>query len=171
MTGEVRDFLADMHAMCVSAVSETESPNPVVAAELVEKLRANDPELLTGWLNARAVAVLNDYLRHLDSVQRAKTRVRAPGRAFAEAARAFEAGEAPMRIFEARYVISDVGARRRVGDMTGADHKFVADRYGDSARRDAFLESVHRAVAAVVGDRRTEEVYSAEQYAAMFKGI
>lgn len=166
---ETRDYLAEMHAVLTAAISDTETPNPVVAQDIVDKLRANDPDLLNGWLHLRAAAIVCEHLGRIDHSERRHTRAVAAGRAFAEAAARHEAGEADaMAGFEARYVINDDGARRRVADMTGPDHLFVAGKYGESARTQRFLESVHRAVAKKVGNRRTAEVFTAEQYAAMF---
>lgn len=164
-----RDFLAEMRAICQEAIDSTEQPNPMVARDVVDKLRANDPELLTGWLLARAATTVCDYLTMMDHSQRAHSRQVGPGRAFADAAARFEAGEADaLAMFEGRYVIDEKGTRRRVADMTGPDHLFVAGQYGESARTARFLESVHRAVAKKCGARRTSEVYTPEAYAAMF---
>ena len=164
-----RDFVGEMRALCEKAISDTEQPNPVVAQEIVDRLLGGDPELLSGWLLAKAPTIVCDYLRQIDHTSRGRVRITAPGKAFADAAARFEAGQSDaMVVFEARYVVNEDGARRRVADMTGPDHVFVAREYAESARTQKFLESVHRAVAKKVGDRKTSEVYTPEQYVALF---
>lgn len=145
----------------------------LVADDIVEKLRANDPELLSGWLNERAGEILGDYIRHRCNSTRSHVRSMAGRRAFAEAAEAF----AETRIaavfdpFRVVYVVNDEDLRRPVADMTGADHLYVASGYALSAKQSLMEEAFHRAVAKKVGGKRTSEVFTTEQYESMYRSI
>lgn len=53
---------------------------------------------------------------------------------------------------------------RKVADMTGADHRHVADEYEAFGRRQILLAQFHRTVAKKIGERRTADVMSEEDY-------
>lgn len=55
-----RDFAAEMRAVIEAEAAGGPYVSAVVAAHIVDKLRATDPELLDGWLQAGAV----QFLRH-----------------------------------------------------------------------------------------------------------
>lgn len=120
---EDRDYIGEMQAVCTAAIERTEQPNPLVAADIVERLSAEDRDLLLGWLLARAPGIVCDYLRMLDSASRSKARRAVGAQDFAERAKRFEAGETEaFSTWDARFTIDEKGTRRRLGDMTSADH-------------------------------------------------
>lgn len=166
-----RDYLAEMNDACRRALDGSPDPLRLVAEKLAGRIAADDPDLLGGWLRLRAATALGDHMAHMNRSDRAVARERSGPRAFAVARQAFEAGEtgALGAMFRARYRVGD-GSERRVADMTGPDHLFVSDSYRDDSKHAAFLGRVHRAVAKKVGDRKTSEVYTEEQYADMFGG-
>lgn len=49
-----RDYAAEMRVL-IDSEGDSLDPAPIVAERIVEKLRADDPELLAGWLDAGAV--------------------------------------------------------------------------------------------------------------------
>jgi hypothetical protein len=166
-----RDYVAEMAAAIEAAMPDGDYVAPIVAAELVERLRAEDPELLSGWLHLRAAVFLADSIARRSNSLRSAARVMAPRRAFAEASKVFETGAAPLALepFKTEYVVDGGNTRRRVADMTGEDHQFVAAAYADSKRTAALLEQFHLAVARKVGKRRTADVISEEQYLRMYR--
>lgn len=163
------DYDRRMYELARVYTTGTTQPNALTAAEMVRALGDQDPELLNGWLQARAAVVLTSYLNALDRGDRARSRRGEAARSFSAAALRFEAGDAEaLAPFDATYMIH--GSRKRLGEMTGRDHLTVAEGYGRRARTQAFLEAVHRAVARRVGNRTTEEVFTPEEYQAMFDG-
>ena len=64
--------------------------------------------------------------------------------------------------------VSDDNVQRALGDMTGADHEFVADNYQRSSERSKMYESLHRAIAKKIGDQRTSEVISEQEFLQIF---
>lgn len=168
-----RDYLADMNEAIENAIPDGDYTAPLVAADLVDRLRVEDPDLLTGWLELKAAVFLADAVARKSNSKRQLARVGAPRRAFAEAAQSFaDEGDATvLRPFAAEYVVDEKNTRRTVGQMTGADHLFVADRYEDTEKRAKLEKSFHRAMAKKVGNRLTTEVFSEEQYVAMYRSV
>lgn len=166
-----RDYVADMAAAIESAIPEGDYVAPIVAAELVERLRVADPELLSGWLHLRASVFVADVIARRSNSKRSAARAMAPRRAFAEASKVFEGGADPLALepFKTEYVVDGGNTRRRVADMTGEDHRFVAAGYADTKNTAALLEQFHLAVARKVGRRRTADVISEDQYLRMYR--
>lgn len=163
------DYDRRMYELARVYTTGVSQPNALTAAEMVRALSDQDPALLNGWLQARAAAVLTNYLNGLDRGDRARARRGAAAHTFSVAALRFEAGDADaLAPFDATYTIH--GSRKRLGAMTGRDHLAVAEGYGRRAKTQAFLEAVHRAVAKRVGNRTTEEVFTPQEYQAMFDG-
>ncbi|WP_042408133.1 hypothetical protein [Streptacidiphilus carbonis] len=168
-----RDYLADMAEAIEAAVPDGDYVAPIVAAELVEQLREKDPELLAGWLDLRAAVFLADVIARRSNGRRQAARAHAPRKAFGEAARSFGGSGDPVTLaaFTTEYVVNGENLRRRVADMTGADHQFVAGAYAEQKATAALLEKFHLAVAKKVGVRRTAEVMGEEQYARLYQSI
>jgi hypothetical protein len=129
-----------------------------VAETLHEELLTDDPALLHGWLRANAVQFLTDVIGQRLRSERGRYR-NTSRRAFGDAA---EVGDL-SNYFEQRFVIDDGNSWKKLGDMTGVDHKYVASQYERSAKTDALLAKFHVAVARKVGAKRTDEVFTAEQ--------
>jgi hypothetical protein len=173
-----RDYLTEMNDVIDAALPDGDYVAPVVAHDLVEKLLANDPDLLRGWCEARYEPILADFIHHKVKGRRNASRESLARTAFAEAAREFTASgdvsalrEAVRSPFDAEYVVSHGLLRRKVRDMVGADHLFVAKEYAETKQIAALLESFHRAVAKKIGGKRTSEVFTEETYLAMYRSI
>ena len=70
------------------------------------------------------------------------------------------------------HVVNAEGLHKRAADMTGPDHLFVAEHtYQRSANVALMYAAFHRRVAARVGKSRTADVYTEQQYEAMFASI
>lgn len=168
-----RDYLADMNAAIEEAIPDGDYVAPLVAADLVDRLRVEDPDLLTGWLDVKASVFLADAVARRSNSRRQAARVAAPRKAFAEAARSFaDTGEAAvLRPFAAEYVVDEENTRRAVARMTAEDCRFVAGRYDETARQAKLEASFHRAVAKKIGARVVGEVFTEEQYVAMYQSV
>lgn len=168
-----RDYIAEMNAVIQAAVPEGDYVAPLLAAELADKLKANDPELLAGWLWTRAQPELSDTFARRSNSLRQYARAMGPRRAFADASEEFGRTGDPrvLQTFQTEHVVNSGNLRRKVADMTGADHRFVADAYGATAKNAAMLAAFHRAVAKRVGHRRTADAFTQEQYDAMLHSL
>lgn len=168
-----RNYLADMNDAIEAAIPDSDYTAPLVAAELVDRLRADDPDLLTGWLNLRAPTILADTIARRSNSRRQAARVSAPRRAFAEAARSFaDRGDgAALRPFAAEFVVDEANTRRTVARMTAGDCLFVARRYDDTAQQAKLEAAFHRAVAKKVGKQTVGEAFTEEQYLTMYRSV
>lgn len=173
-----RDYVNEMNAFIDEMTPATDYVAPLVAHDVVEKLRVNDLELLEGWLDLRAEVIMADHVHQRLKSRRNASRASIARSTFAGAAENFSHGgdassfrEAVRSPFSTEYVVNDELLRRRVGDMTGADHLFVAQGYADSKQTAALLESFHRAVGKKVGKKQTRDVFTEQQYLDMYQSI
>lgn len=168
-----RDYLADMNTAIEDAIPDGDYTAPLVAADLVEKLRTEDPGLLAGWLDLRAPVFLSDTIARRSNSKRQAARTAEPRKTFAKAARSFNAdGDADaLRPFAAEYVVDEDNTRRTVARMTAADCQFVAGRYDETARQAKLEAAFHRAVAKKVGARTVGETFTEEQYLTMYRSL
>ncbi len=174
-----RDFLGEMSDLIDAVLPDGDYVAPVVAHDLVEKLRANDTELLAGWLDVRAEVTMTAYISDRIKNRRQSSRESTARGVFGAAAERFATtgdGAAlrhatAISPFDAEHVVNDGLLRRRVGEMTGPDHLFVAKEYADAKQTAALLESFHKAVAKKVGDRKTKDVFTEDQYMDMYRSI
>lgn len=143
-----------------------------VARRLIQQLRAEDPELLTAWLELHAEAIFRESITAVIRSRRLRARKHADAGAFARAAQAFTNGDTDaLSPFEVRYVVDGADTQRRVRDMTRDDCLFVAERYSISADKALMLAAFHRAVAARVGERTIGEVFTEHEYDRMYRSI
>lgn len=171
-----RDYPAEMTALIEEATTGSDWVPALVAEKLIDRLKADDPDLLNGWLHTLAPQLLTDAISTRERSARTTARRRAGARAFEAARQAAESGNADALTvfsgsFAVTFVISDDDTRRRVADMTGADHKFVAAGYAREANTAKMLAAFHRAVAKKAGPKRTAEVMSEAEYDALYRSI
>ena len=77
-------------------------------------------------------------------------------------------------VFDAKMPVNDRNEQRRIGDMTAADHRFVAGAYVVSARVSMALSHFHRAIAKrldVTPGATTSEVYPPALYVGQLRSI
>lgn len=167
-----RDYATDMRQVIDDATSEGPYVPAAVAGEIVEKLRANDPDLLDGWLYQQAEHFVWQAINDRDRSRRSMRMRRAGAKAFSDAVEAHEAGDSgPIRRYlDAPYTVAD-GSRRPLATLTKDDLLFVADSYqrraDDNAMRAAFMTALSKKVKkGVVGDYFTEQ-----QIADMFSSL
>lgn len=165
-----RDWIAEMDEAMEEAIgSAPDTSTPMlVATDLVATLRAEDSDLLEGYLLARAPSLLREEISARWRSDRARARRNLGRSQFSEAAKAFENGDAAaMAIFATRFCIGE-RAWKPLGEMTGPDHLFVAESYFHNAKKAAFEGAFHKAIAKKLGDQTTAEVFTEEQYASMY---
>jgi hypothetical protein len=167
-----RDFAAEMRAVVDAETGDGPYHSPAVAAHIVEKLRATDPELLDGWLHAGAVQFLRHSINLRDCSTRSHARQTAGRSVFRQAAADYEAGdEGAMAAFlDTRYVVED-GSRVRLAEMRKADLNFAADDYQRRASDQLMQEAFLRALAKKVGNRKVSDVFDDEKLSAMWTSL
>lgn len=141
----------------------------VVAEKFVAQLREKQPGAVEDWLDRHCVALVTEQLTKRIGATRNRAAQQVKRKAFADAVE--DDDTEALSQFADWKVIDAENTRRKVADMTGADHAFVADAYGRSGRYDLMLEAFHKAVAKKVGKRRTADVLTEEQYGSLFASL
>ncbi len=163
-----RDYAAEMRAVIDTETGHGPYVSRVVAREIVEKLQANDADLLNGWLFSQAEQLVWTAINGRDRSARAHARSTGSRSAFAAAADEHDAGDSTSlgRFLGCRYVVED-GSRRPLADLTKADLTFVAESYEDRARQNAFEAAFFRALAKKVGRGTVADHFTEERIAAL----
>lgn len=168
-----RDYRVDLQAFIEARMPDSDYVQAVVAQKITAELREKDPDLLAGWLDLNAEQVLNQYIGTQERSQRARVRAGADASVFGEAADRHAAGDqTAMHPFQLRLVVTDDLLRRRVGDMTKADHLFVAEKYEETSNSALMESAFHRAISKKIPNgKTTSDVLSEEQYLRIRKSI
>lgn len=167
-----RNYAAEMRAVMDAETGEGPYTSTVVAEHIVEKLRATDPDLLRGWLDAQAVQFIRHAINLRDCSQRSHARAVATRSVFREAADAAEAGDTgPLTSFLSTVYVVEDGSRVRLSEMTKPDLIYAADGYGQKVAELALQEAFLRALAKKVGARRVSDHFSEDKLAELWRSI
>jgi len=144
-------------------------------SEVAEKVRAHleekEPDLLEEWLREQLSSFLATSLRRVQSSRRMRDRKRMKARAFSQSIKNWSGAPEDNLTFNVTYTVDDEHTRRRVGDMTGDDHNYVAESYERTAENHKMLAAFHRAVARKVGKRKTGDVLTPQDYHKLYSQI
>jgi hypothetical protein len=163
-----RNYAMEMRAL-VDSETVGDYVAPLVAARIVSKLRASDPDLLRGWLDAGAETFVSQAINARDRSSRTRARAELARGEFGDAARAHDRGDATALDgwLHARFVVDDDLTRKSLASMRRPELVFVAERYEGSARESAFEAMFMRAMAKKVGNRTVGDVFTEEQLVRM----
>lgn len=167
-----RDHCADMAAAINAATSDGPYVPREVANELVEKLRATDPDLLSGWLDAQASHIVWQAINDRDRSTRSRLRQQSGRLKFGAAVKSHEAGDSAAlhEWLSMPFSIAD-GTRTPLGGLRREDLLYVADRYQRRVDENQMWATFMRALAKKVGRGTVAEHYSEDQLAAMFGSL
>lgn len=173
---EERDYLGEMDDLITEATKGSGWTAAIIAAKLYGQLITDDRDLLDGWLHAMATDTLRRHIQGKVNAARMRERARAERGEFADAARDFATGEDAdglklQGMFALTHVVDAEDVRKRAGEMSGADHLFVAGSYQTRGQKNLMQAAFHRAVAEKVGDKRTDEVMDLATYEQMYRSI
>lgn len=132
------------------------------AEKILGMLEEYHQDLLARWQRQLTVTAIAATLREVQRSERSRARRATSLSQNAEKlSAAVEAGS--VDVFAQPFHIGG-GVHRPLGDMTGQDHTFVAERYEMTSKREAFEAVFHRVLAKKVGKHRTADVLTPEQY-------
>jgi len=172
-----RDYLAEMQTVIDAETAKPGYVAPLLARDIVEKLRANDPELLAGWLDLQAVDILREVINRQDRSARARTAFGATRAAFRQVAEDAAAADTPDG---ARRVVADWLERREtladgrhipLGDMRGPDCRARAGYYADQERAYRMRRIFFETLAAKIGDDRVRDHFTSAQLETLVSGL
>lgn len=162
-----RDFAAEMHAVVDAEIQAPQIVVPLLAKDMVDKFRVNDPELLAGWLDALAVTVLGDYIGRRLASRRQVARVQSRRTAFAADAERFEAGESTAVVSWLTQHYEGPTGQQHLGTFDHDALEFARDQYADRAARNGFEAAFMGALAKKVTAGTVADHFTDEQIAAM----
>lgn len=167
-----RDFIAEMRAVIDAETANGPYVSAVVAEHIVEKLSANDPELLDGWLHVQAVSLIRHAINLMDCSKRSHARTATRRGVFAKAVEEHEKGNAePLVVWlNVPFPVED-GSRKRLAELTAADLKFVAAEYENRAAENALTAAFMRKLAAKVGRGTVADKFTDDQLIAMWNSL
>jgi len=143
---------------------------PAEEALRIDRLmREKHPRQHAAFLEAQSYRLYYEILQGAYQSQRQRSRHHAPASEFGR--RATGKHDDVSVFITWRCKVDDANTQRTIGDMTGADHLYVADSYRGDKQRAAMLEAFHRAVAKKAGRRKTSEVFSEDQFLALYESI
>jgi len=165
---EDRNYVQQMRDL-IDQEAVGEYVSGVVAAEIVGKLKANDPDLLIGWLGAQAIALVHQAINERDRSRRTHARTAAPRSVFSAAAERHERGDVqPLyRLLDTHYAVNQENLRKPLANMNGGDLEFVSARYQERATDAAMEAAFFAALARKVGTGTVAEHFTEEQLRTM----
>jgi hypothetical protein len=162
-----RDYAAEMHAVVDAELAAPQIMVPLLAKDLTEKLRADQPDLLAGWLDAQAPQALADYIGRRLSSCRALARIHGRRTAFGAAAERFEAGDtSAVADWLATHYHGPRG-QQHLGAFDHADLEYGRDAYAERAASNGFEAAFLGALAKKVTTGVVADFFTNEQIAAM----
>lgn len=167
-----RDYVGEMRALIDQETGTGPYVSRQVAAQIMEKLAATDPDLLDGWLHAQAETILWQAINDRDRSLRAHARATSGRSVFAANAEAHEAGDtaALSRWLATPFAVAD-GYRKRLGDMDKHDLRFAAEAYEVRAEQNRLTASFLIALARKVRRGTVADHYTEDQLAAMWNSL
>lgn len=90
-----------------------------------------------------------------------------PAASFGAAVEGFSRGDVEA-LSNFRLVYQVRGTEKHLGEMTGNDHLMVAETFQRAGSSSLLLAAIHRRIGRALGGRRTEDVFSEDQYRQVF---
>jgi len=161
----------DVLAAFVNAALDNGDVIPAREAERIAAEFARDyPREWAEYVAAESQRLIYDALRRSMDSRKQRARKHALPIAFGTAAESGD--EDQLGLFKLwRCRVNDDNVQRPIGDMTGADHRYVAATYEASAQESQMLAAFHRALAKKCGSRTTSEVMDEAQFSRMYESI
>jgi hypothetical protein len=167
-----RDYASELRALLDAETSHGTYSSRQVAAHIVAKLTATDPELLDGWLHAQAEQFVWQAINDRDRSRRAHARHQARPAAFGKATEAHQAGDraALTSFLTMPFAVAD-GLRKPLAAMTAPDLTYVADGYEQRAVENKMTAAFLRAVAKKVGDSTVADHFTEPDLARLWASL
>lgn len=166
-----RDYVGEMRRR-VDELAEGKYYPPLVAHKIVNDLRTEDPDLLSGWLLLQAETMVRQSINDRDRSLRSSARLR-PQSVFAEDVQHAERTGDTSRLerwLHAPFSLS-TGARVALGDMSHDELVDVGQRYQTRANTDAMTASFLTALARAVGDGKVRDKFSEQDLATLWNSL
>lgn len=172
---EGRDLARDLRAVVNDELEKAGDTYVagLIAQKVVNRLRQDDPELLTKFLDQQAVTIITRMIGDISRSLKTHARANSGREAFRKALERQEAGEprALASWLDTVYVVTTDEQRKRLRDMDRQDLEYAIGDYTARSRANALQAAFLRALAKKVGARTVGEVYSDEELSRMWNSI
>jgi hypothetical protein len=168
----MRDYVAEVRAIVDRETERGPYVPGQVADRVVTWLRHHDPELLQGFLDSQATALVRAMINDRDRSARSHARMTASRSVFRGALAQFADGDttALNRWLTMPIVLAD-NVRKPLADLTAEDLAYAADRYRDHAQRNAMMATFLHTLSTKVGNGTVADYYTDEQLATMWRSL
>ena len=145
----------------------------IIARRVVSRLRRDDPELLTKFLDQHAVTIITRMVGDISRAQKTYARAHSGREQFRRALERQEAGEprALASWLDTVYVVTTDEQRKRLRDMDQQDLEYAITDYTNRARTNALQAAFLRALAKKIGARNVGELYSDSELNEMWSSL
>lgn len=137
-----------------------------IAEQIITDLNKNDGARIQEW----GVAILSRYMQ-----DKLREILRTRRQNVMKESNVFAAPNGELIVDKAVFTVSySVNAKnqwKHLGEMTGADHQYVADHYERIGRKELLLAEFHRQVAKSVGRKKTSDVLTEQEYLRLYRSI
>lgn len=145
----------------------------LIAQKVIARLRREDPELLTKFLDQHAVSIVTRMVGDISRSQKTHARANSGREQFRRAIERQEAGEprALAAWLDTMYVVTTDEQRKRLRDMDKQDLEYAISDYTNRARVNSMQAAFLRALAKRVGARTVGEMYSDRELSTMWNSV
>lgn len=166
-----RNYAHEMRAKIDELAQGTYIP-ALVAHQIVVKLRAEDPDLLDGWLGAQAEAFVRQSINERDRSRRSAARWATPRSVFREDAGEHERGDSTnlRGWLHVSFSLSN-GTRMPLAEMTTTELSDVATTYAVRAEGNAMTAAFLRAIGQRIGAGKVEDYFDDSTLATMWQSL
>lgn len=145
----------------------------LIAQKVVARLRQEDPELLTKFLDQHAITIVTRMVGDISRSLKTHARAQSGREQFRKAVERQEAGQprAVASWLDTVYVVTTDEQRKRLRDMDKQDLEYAITDYTTRARVNAMQAAFLRALAKKIGARTVGEVYSDQELSTMWTSV
>lgn len=154
--------MSEIRQLLVKVIrQEAENPRHSVA-QITTKIMADRPGDVDEWVAEHRGLMFSRWVGDILRFDRIAERKRAPLEEI------IERTATGMSLFNLSYVVNDDNVRKSLGELTGNDHRYVADSYRKQSEVMSNYSDLHHKIADTVGRKLTRTVYTETELRNLF---
>ena len=123
-------------------------------AAITDLLFDEEPGLVQEWIDEHSRLILTGWVSDILRWDRINERKRSP------IEEVIERAASGLSLYDLSYPVNDDDLRKKLGEMTGADHLYVSVSYQNQSVILSNYSDLHRHLSTTVGRKRTRTVYT-----------
>lgn len=170
-----RDYHTEMRQVIDTYIADAVATHgeynpPLVATDIVDKLQANDPDLLDGWLHAQATEFVREMIGRIGRSARHNAQRQQPRREFAAAVEKHKSGDSTKLRKYSELPFAVPGGQKPLGKLNRDELVYAKGTYVQRAEQNKFKAVLlGKLLQKVTADSTVEDHYTEDQLAVMFK--